>query len=92
MTTATALPFLGLAIAMAAAGFAFGLVYFAALGRTVALFSAGCGWFRPLAFTLGRITAAAILLGFAAKLGAVALLAAFAGFLLARSLALRAAK
>lgn len=77
-----------LAVILAMTGFAFGLLYFAALRRTATLFTAGRR-FLPLALTLGRIAAAVIFLGLAAKLGAVALLAAFIGFLLARTVALR---
>jgi hypothetical protein len=82
-------PFSYMTVAMACAGLAFGLLYFAALRRSVTLLAARRGWFGPLALTLGRIGAAAIFLGIAAKLGAGPLLAAFAGFLLARVLALR---
>ncbi len=80
-----------LAIAMALTGFAFGLVYFAALRRTATLIVAGSRVFA-LALTLGRIGAAILFLGLAAKLGAASLLAAFLGFLLARMVALRAAR
>ncbi|MGO9006661.1 MAG: ATP synthase subunit I [Beijerinckiaceae bacterium] len=79
-------------IAMAAAGFVFSLAYFALLRKTAILFAAGRGWSVPLALTLGRFVAVTILLGAAAKLGATSLLAAFAGFLLARALSLRAAR
>lgn len=75
--------------AMAAAGLAFGLAYFAALRRTVLLLGSG-GRLGPAALSLGRIAAAVIFLGLAARFGAVPLLAAFLGFLLARALALRA--
>jgi NhaP-type Na+/H+ or K+/H+ antiporter len=81
-----------LALATALTGFAFGLVYFAALKRTVALYGAGRGWLGPTALTLGRLAVAVVLLVLAARLGAVPLLAAFAGFLAARALALRAAR
>jgi len=81
-----------LAIMMASAGFAFGLAYFAALKRTVTVFAGGRGWRAPLALTLARIGAAIVFLGIAAKLGAVSLLAAFIGFVLARSIALRLAQ
>jgi len=74
---------------MALAGFALGLVYFAALRRSVALFVGRKRWFGLLALTLGRIGAAAGPLFVAAKLGAATLLAAFIGFLMARALALR---
>ena len=56
------------------------------------LFAAGRGWFVPVALTLGRIAAAIIVLGLAAKLGAAALLAMFIGFLVARAVALRAGR
>jgi hypothetical protein len=92
MTNATTFLVVELAITMACAGFGFGLLYFAALKRTTSLFIAGCGWLGPLALTLGRIAAAGIFLGLTAKLGAVSLLAAFAGFLLARAVALHAAR
>lgn len=70
-------------------GFALGLAYFAALRRTVTLFAAGRGWLAPVALTLGRLAAAIIVLGLAAKLGATALLAMFVGFLVARAVAVR---
>lgn len=73
-------------------GFVFGLVYFAAIQRTATLFAAGSGWLAPAALTIARIISAVTLLALAAKLGAVPLLAAFAGFLLARAVALRAAR
>ncbi|MGO8952977.1 MAG: ATP synthase subunit I [Rhodomicrobium sp.] len=81
----------GLIVAMAFAGFAFGLLYFIALRWTVTLFAGRGGWLGPLALTLGRIGAAAVFLAAAARMGAATLLAAFLGFLLARTLALRAA-
>jgi hypothetical protein len=90
MTNAITFLVIELAITMACAGFSFGLLYFAALERTVSLFAAGYGWLSLLPFTLGRIAAAGIFLGLAAKLGAISLLAAFAGFLLARAVALHA--
>ncbi len=81
-----------LTMTMALIGFAFGLAYFAALRRTVTLFAAGRGWFVPVALTLGRIGVAIIVLVLAAKLGAASLLATFIGFLLARTVALRAGR
>lgn len=81
-----------LIMVMAVAGFTFGLAYFAAVRRTIALFVAGRGWLRPAALTLGRIAAAVIFLAIAAKLGASSLLSAFIGFLLARAMAIRAAR
>ena len=83
---------IALAPPMALSGFAFGLVYFAALERSVTLFASNRGWLGPLAFTLGRMAAAVLFLGLAAKLGASFLLAAFLGFLLARAVSLRAAR
>lgn len=79
-----------LALLMALAGLAFGLVYFASLKRSVTLFVVGKDWLGPLALTLGRIGVAVTLLYVAARLGAVSLLAVFIGFLMARALALRA--
>ena len=79
-----------LAAGMIISGFAFGLLYFATLKRAAALFASGSSWMGPLGLTLGRIAAAVIFLSLAARLGAAALLAAFFGFLLARTLALRA--
>ncbi len=91
MMNALLLSVIAQAAAMALAGFVFGLVYFAALERTALLLVSGRGWLGPLAFTLGRMAAAVIFLGLAAKFGALTLAAAFIGFLLARSFALRGA-
>lgn len=81
-----------LVLAMAFAGVAFGLLYFAALRRTVAHLAARSGWATPLLFTVARIGAALIFLTLAATLGAAPLLAAFAGFLVARALVVRAVR
>jgi hypothetical protein len=81
-----------LAAAMAAAGAVFGLAYFAALHRTATLLAAGRGWMAPSALTLGRIGAAVVLLALIARLGALALIAAFLGFLAARAIALHVAR
>jgi hypothetical protein len=83
---------LGLAAAMAVAGLVFGLGYFAALRRTVSLYEAGQGVGGAVALTLLRVAAAAVFLMLAARLGALPLLTGFLGFLLARLLALRAAR
>ena len=83
---------IALAMTMAFAGYAFGLLYFAALRRTVTPLTAGKGWAGPLALTAGRIAAAVGVLTFSAKLGAAALLMAFLGFLLARTVALHRAR
>ncbi len=87
-----ALPLPVLLAAIGLAGFVFGLLYFAAVQRTAILFATGRGWLAPVALTAGRIAAAAAFLALAARIGAAALLATFAGFLLARVVALRAAR
>lgn len=81
-----------LAMALGGAGFAVGLAYFAALKWTVRLYGSPDGSFAAAALTIGRLVGVAILLVLAAKLGAVALLAAFLGFLVARSVALHRAR
>jgi hypothetical protein len=92
MTRETVVTYAGLALAMASTGFALGLVYFVALRKSVALFVRGTCWWGASALTIGRVGAAIVFLTLAAKLGAATLLAAFAGFLLARSVALRSAR
>ena len=89
MTDAALSPMVELAMAMGLAGFVFGLFYFAAVQWTAVSLAAQKSWLGPLALTLGRIAAAALFLGLAAKLGAASLLSAFLGFLLARAVALR---
>lgn len=74
---------------MAIGGFAFGLLYFAALKRTVLTLASHRGVLAPLSLTLGRVAAAVGFLALAARLGAAPLLAAFVGFLVARAVALR---
>jgi hypothetical protein len=77
--------------AMLVAGIVFGLGYFRALRWTVELY--GTRYFTaPAALTLARLFGAALFLGFAARLGALALFAAFLGFLLARALAMHAVR
>lgn len=78
----------GLCLALALAGFGVGLVYFAALRRTVRRFTARDGWLEPVALTMGRIGVAVAVLAIAARAGAAALLVTFTGFLLARAVAL----
>lgn len=75
--------------APAAMGLLAGFAYFAALGRTVALFASGGGWLGPAALTLGRLIAATAFFALAARLGPAPLLAAFTGFLAARTIMLR---
>jgi hypothetical protein len=84
----------GAALAFAAAlvGLLFGIVHFAALRRNVELYTGDGSGFAAAALTLGRVAGAVVLFGLAAKLGALPLLSAFLGFLLARWLALRAAR
>jgi len=84
------MPMLAVPGAALAVGVGLGLAYFAALRWTVSLYAAGGGWRVPAMLTLGRIAAAAGIFGLAARLGALPLLAAFLGFLIARSIALRA--
>lgn len=74
--------------AMLAAGIILGLVYFAALRWTVSLYGAGRSRVGPAVLTLTRIAGAAVVLAFAARLGALPLLATFLGFLLARALSM----
>ena len=85
-------PTIALAVTTVFSGFAFGVFYFAVLERSVTLFASNHRWLGPLALTLGRIAAAVLFLGLAAKLGALSLLAALTGFLLARAASLRAAR
>ena len=81
-----------LAAAMIIAGFVFSLGYFHVMQQSVARFAAGRGWGVPAALTLGRLIAVTLFLAAAAKLGAAALIAAFAGFLAARAISLHKAK
>jgi hypothetical protein len=74
------------------AGLIVGLIYFATLWRSTELYSAGGGQLAAAALTLGRIAGMIVFLGLAARLGALPLLSSFLGFLLARALALRAAR
>jgi hypothetical protein len=92
MTDAPLARSLALALVAVTAGLAFGLAYFAVLRRTIDLYGAGGGRIVPAALTLGRVAGAILFLGFAARLGALPLMTVFGGFLLARSLALRAVR
>jgi F1F0 ATPase subunit 2 len=76
------------AASMLAAGFILGLVYFAVLRWTVSLYAAGRSRVGPAVLTLARLAGAAGVLAFAARLGALPLLATFLGFLLARALSM----
>jgi F1F0 ATPase subunit 2 len=77
----------GVSIASAAAlvGLAVGLVYFAALRRTVGLYTKGRSGFTVIASALGRIAGAIAFFSVTARLGALPLLSSFLGFLLART-------
>lgn len=70
------------------AGFGVGVVYFAALRRTVNRFAARDGWLMIVALTAGRIVVAVGTLAITARAGATAVLVTFLGFLLARTVAL----
>ena len=76
---------------MLAAGVLFGFGYFRALRWTTQLYGtrrvAG-----PAMLTLARLFGAALFLGFAARMGALALLTGFLGFLVARGLAMHAVR
>jgi F1F0 ATPase subunit 2 len=74
------------------AGFGVGLVYFAALLRTVKRFIARDGWLEPVAVTVGRLGVAVAMFALAAHTSAVVLLVTFVGFLLARTVALDRSK
>jgi hypothetical protein len=78
--------------AAAFAGLVVGLVHFAALWRSIELYSAGRGQLAVAALTLGRFAGTIVFLGLAARLGALLLLSSFLGFLLARMLTLCVAR
>jgi hypothetical protein len=82
----------GLAFASALAGFGFGFGYFAALRRSVEFYHGGGGRLIPIALTFGRVAGAILFFGLAVRFGALPLLAALLGFILARALALRAVR
>lgn len=79
-------------LAAAIGGLAFGILYFAALRRSIDLFVHRAGWVGPAVLTAGRIAAAAMLFALLSRLGPAVVLAAFLAFLAARGLALRAAR
>jgi hypothetical protein len=80
-----------LATAWAVAGLALGAGYFAGVRRTAELLSAGGDRVMPAALTLARFIATALCFAAAARYGALSLLSAFLGFLVARRVALRGA-
>jgi len=79
-------------VAAALAGLGCGLVYFWALKRSVDLLVAGRGWSMPLCLTLSRIIAIAAAFTALAWSGAGPLLGAAVGFLIARTISVRAAR
>jgi len=83
---------LAMAAAGAAAGLAFGSIYFAALHRGVVLYCAGARALTVGALTIGRLTAALGFFALVAHWGEVPLLGALGGFLIARTFAVRAAR
>lgn len=74
-------------VCFAAGGIALGACYFAMLRRSLAARGV-----RAVTLTLGRLLGALLFFGIAVRFGALPLLAAFLGFLAARTLALRAAR
>ena len=81
----------GVALALVAGG-AGGWLFFASLRRTVDLWLSGGAATRALALHLGRFVVLGAVLAGAALAGALPLLAATAGVLLARALVLRRAR
>jgi len=77
---------------LASAGFVLGMAYFASLRRGVCFSVERRAWRGYMPSALIRIAAAALFFTLAVRWGAPALLAAFAGFLVARHLAVRAAR
>ncbi len=77
---------------VAAGGMLLGWGYFEALRRSIAWFGAPAGRARSVALTAGRLLCAVGFFALIARLGALPLLLALAGFLAARSLALRTAR
>lgn len=77
---------------LAAAGFVLGKGYFGSLRRSVRLLVAQSAWSTSILLALARIAAAAVFFTFAVRWGVPAFLAAFAGFLVARQLAVRAVR
>ncbi len=75
-----------------AGGILFGWCYFEALRRSVALYGSREGRAGSLTLTAGRMLAAAAFFAIAARLGALPLLVALLGFLVARGMAVRSAR
>lgn len=90
MTDAAAL--VAPAAAWAVGGLLLGAGYFAVLRWTVGRFAAGGGRLTPIVLTLARLVGAMLFFAATAWYGALPLLAAFLGFLVARGCALRIAR
>ncbi|MEZ5833665.1 MAG: ATP synthase subunit I [Dongiaceae bacterium] len=80
------------AAAAAAAGLGIGLAYFRLMRWTVASVTARQGWLLPVTLTVARVACAVAVFAVLAKLGAIPLLVAFAGFLAARKISVGAAR
>ena len=76
----------------AAAGLVLGMAYFVSLRRIVQSLAARRAWSSYALSAVARLGAMALFFTFAARWGAPVLLAAFAGFLVARQLAVRSAR
>lgn len=92
MSAHDALAILRPAVPFSAAGFLLGAGYFASLRRGVRLSIVSRSWLQYALRAMARIAAAALFFMFAVRWGAPALLAAFAGFLASRHLAVRKAR
>jgi F1F0 ATPase subunit 2 len=79
-------------IAACIGGIALGLAYFTAMRWSTDAFVKGDDWRQALLLTLARLAGAGIVFVIIAQAGAVALLSAFVGFLVARALALSSAR
>ncbi len=90
--TGPAFPDIAAMAALAIAGLAFGLVYFRAVALTAGRILSGAGPAGTVALVAGRLAGAAMLFALAAWLGAGPLVAAFAGFLVARAVTMRRAR
>jgi N-ATPase, AtpR subunit len=80
------------AAVFAVLGIALGTAYFASLRRGLRIPAAGHAGLQYLSWAAARIAAAGLFFAFAVRWGLPAILAAFAGFLLARQVAVRAAR
>lgn len=76
----------------AAGGFALGLAYFASLLHSIRFSIARQAWSQYTLLALARIAPAGLFFALAARWSLTALLAAFAGFLIARQITVRSAR